>query len=460
MLTGPCLPYGDGITFWPLVRIVGSLGREDDLRDLLAEAEDGDLVAERILAAVGPGAAIGSGGEMFWAVRRLFEELARDEPLIVVIEDIHWAEPKLLDLLEYLAGWTDDAPVLLLCLARPEVSDERPSWLASPNGTTLLLGPLTDDESNALLDEIGREWPLDAGARARITEAAEGNPLYVEQMAAMLAEGKSLDAIPPSIHALLAARLDRLPTEERVVLERAAVAGKDFTRRAVLQLSPDDERERVDVDALLLSLVRKDFLSARPGRRGRLSLPARADSRRRVLGNPEAAPLQPARDLRELRSPHESRPGGRARRDRRLPPRAGIHLPHRPRPAGRRRPRPCAARRRPAANRGSPRHEPRRFPAPPRTSSAERLELQQADGEGRLDIMIELSEALTGSGELSEAQTVLDEATTAAEAAGDPRMHVRAKLESAFTELHTWDGPLEAFLPLQRRGGGDLRRRR
>jgi class 3 adenylate cyclase/tetratricopeptide (TPR) repeat protein len=264
ILSGRCLPYGDGITFWPLVQIVGVLGSDDGVREALAGADDAELVGQRVLGAVGPTPTTAPGGEMFWAVRRLFEELAREQPLVVVVEDIHWAEPTLLDLLEYLAGWTHDAPVLLLCLARPDLLDERPAWLTSQAGTGVILNPLTQAESEAMLEEIAREWPLDAAARARITEAAEGNPLYVEQMAAMLAEGGPTDAIPPSIHALLAARLDRLPSEERAVLERAAVAGKEFSRSAVLQLSPEDDRDVVD--ARLLSLVRKDLLAARPGR--------------------------------------------------------------------------------------------------------------------------------------------------------------------------------------------------
>jgi class 3 adenylate cyclase/tetratricopeptide (TPR) repeat protein len=263
VLTGRCLPYGDGITFWPLVQIVGVLGSDEGVRGILAGTDDAELVAERVLGAVGP-TPTAPGGEMFWAVRRLLEELARGQPLVVLVEDIHWAEPKLLDLLEYLAGWTHDAPILLLCLARPDLLDERPGWLTSQTGTGLLLGPLTKGESEALLEEIGREWPLDATARARITAAAEGNPLYVEQMAAMLAEGDPLDSIPPSIHALLAARLDRLPLDERAVLERAAIAGKEFARGAILRLSPEDGR--ADVDEHLLSLVRKDLLAARPGR--------------------------------------------------------------------------------------------------------------------------------------------------------------------------------------------------
>src|SRR5438876_669231 len=250
-VSGRCLPYGDGITFWPLVQIIGALGSEDGVREILAGAEDAELVAERVLSAIGSTSKLTPGSEMFWAVRRLFEELAREQPVVVMFEDIHWAAPTLLDLLEYLAGWTHDAPVLLLCLARPDLLEERHGWLSAPKTTGMVLGPLTDTELEQLLDEIAQEWPLDAAARARITEAADGNPLYVEQMAAMLAEGGSVEAIPPTIHALLAARLDRLPADERAVLERAAVAGKDFVRSAVLQLL--DEGERTGVDARLLS---------------------------------------------------------------------------------------------------------------------------------------------------------------------------------------------------------------
>jgi predicted ATPase/class 3 adenylate cyclase len=264
VLTGRCLPYGDGITFWPLVQIVGSLGSDDGVRELLAGVDDGEVIAARVLSVVGPTSTAVAGGEMFWAVRRLFEEVARQQPLVVVVEDIHWAAPTLLDLLEYLAGWTHEAPVLLLCLSRPELLEERQGWLAAPNATGIALEPLTDEEADALLDEVAQEWPLDPSARDRIKEAAEGNPLYVEQMAAMLAEGDPTDTIPPSIHALLAARLDRLPTEERSVLERAAVAGKEFVRTAVLRLS--DEVDRTEVDALLLRLARKDLLTPRPGR--------------------------------------------------------------------------------------------------------------------------------------------------------------------------------------------------
>jgi class 3 adenylate cyclase/tetratricopeptide (TPR) repeat protein len=262
LLSGRCLAYGDGITFWPLVEIIGALGSDDGVREVLADAEDADLVATRVLGAVGSSPA-SPGGETFWAVRRLFEEVARERPLLVLIEDIHWAEPTLLDLLEYLAGWTHDAPVLLLCLARPDLLDERPGWLTQTGGG-VVLDPLTDEQARRLLDEIAQEWPLDAAAREHITEAAEGNPLYLEQMAAMLAEGGPTHRIPPTIHALIAARLDRLPAEEREVLESAAVAGKHFVRSALRKLLTDADESKVD--ASLLSLARKDLLMARPGR--------------------------------------------------------------------------------------------------------------------------------------------------------------------------------------------------
>jgi class 3 adenylate cyclase/tetratricopeptide (TPR) repeat protein len=444
VLSGTCLPYGEGITFWPIGLIIGGLGGEVGLRATLAGAEDAELVADRVLGAVSPTPVSGPGGELFWAFRRLFEEVARDEPLVLVIEDIHWAEPRLLDLLEYLAGWTDDAPILLVCLARPEVLEERPGWLSAADGASLLLGPLSEAESETLLTEIGREWPLDAAARARITEAAEGNPLYVEQMAAMLAEGKTLDAIPPSVHALLAARLDRLSPEQRGVLERAAVAGKDFTRRLVLGLSPEEEHG--EVDATLLDLVRRDFLSARPGREDNyrfrhvlirdaayagIPKELRAQLHERFAGLAERTQSGRAGEIDEIIGYHLEQAflyrkalGPLSDDDRVLAGRARELLTA----AGRR-----------AMERGD---------SPAAANLLGRaLALTPDDVEERLVLMIELSEALTGTGALAEAQRLLDEATAAAEAAGDPRMRARASLEASFTRLHTWDGGLDDFLP-------------
>ena len=146
----------------------------------------------------------------------------------VRLEDIHWAEPTLLDLVEYVVGWCRDAAILVLCLARPELLDERPDWLGV-RGTSLTLEPLTGEESDELLDVL--DVPLEAGARARIRDAAEGNPLFVEQMVAMLAEAPGETAMPPTINALLAARLDRLAPLDRSILERASVLGQGVRAR-------------------------------------------------------------------------------------------------------------------------------------------------------------------------------------------------------------------------------------
>jgi class 3 adenylate cyclase/tetratricopeptide (TPR) repeat protein len=257
VLRGRCLPYGDGITFWPLHEVIRDLGGEDEVMRLLAGNDDADLVCERLTGEPG-------SQELFWAVRRLCETLARKKPLILCFEDVHWAEPTFLDLIQYLAGWIRDAPVFLLCLARPEFLDERPAWLSGQeNAASVTLSPLSRTEARRLLNALG----VPGGPRERIAEAADGNPLYAEQMAAMVAEGGPVDAIPPTIQALLAARLDRLTADERAVIECAAVCGKEFWRESVAELADEQRRERVG--PLLLSLVRKELVrphrsSARP----------------------------------------------------------------------------------------------------------------------------------------------------------------------------------------------------
>ncbi|MDQ3823092.1 MAG: AAA family ATPase, partial [Actinomycetota bacterium] len=257
-VSGRCLPYGDGITFWPLREIVQGL----DLDAVLAEADDADGIAARIRGAVGTEEAAGSAEETFWAVRRLFEVLARPHPLVVRFEDIHWAEPTFLDLIEYLAGWLRGAPVVLLCLARPELLEVRPSWATPrPNTTIVSLDPLSERESDELLGNLVGDTALARPARSRIAAAAEGNPLFVEQMLAMVSEQPEIDpqlAVPPSIQALLSERLDRLADAERAVIERASVVGREFPRGAVRELAPPELRD--DVGTHLLSLVRKGLV--------------------------------------------------------------------------------------------------------------------------------------------------------------------------------------------------------
>jgi class 3 adenylate cyclase/tetratricopeptide (TPR) repeat protein len=263
---GRCIAYGDGITFWPLTELIQRLGGEETLAEAMAGEPDAALVLERLRVLGGRGTA--PPEELFWAVRRLFELLARERPLLVVLEDVHWAEPTLLDLVEHVSRWSREAPILLLCVARPELLEERPQW----EGVHVRLEPLSHGEATQLLDALDAGGILSPELRSRITEVAQGNPLYAEQLVAMLADearaAVELVTLPPTIQALLTARLDRLDPVERDVIQRAAVVGKEFWPGAVAALDGGDET----LGATLLGLVRRELLepavSSIPGQDG------------------------------------------------------------------------------------------------------------------------------------------------------------------------------------------------
>jgi class 3 adenylate cyclase len=242
-LKGRCISYGEGATFLPLGEIVRQAYPEEPraaIRAMLGGDEQAPLVAERVATLTDDTDAASSTGEVFWAVRRFLEALARQQPLVVVLEDIHWAEPTLLDLVEYIDSWPADAPLLLLCLARRELLEERPGW-GSRSGV-LALDPLAEADAGVLVEEVASEG-LDEELRAQIVNIAGGNPLFLEQLLAFADEAgaEALTSVPPTIEALVAGRLERLDAGERALLERAAVAGRDFSRGALLALSPPDE---------------------------------------------------------------------------------------------------------------------------------------------------------------------------------------------------------------------------
>jgi class 3 adenylate cyclase len=263
VLTGRCLSYGEGITYWPLRELVAQAAAGRDIRELLEGSPDAEAIAERIEAAIGTGTRGAVKEETFWAVRRLTEALARKGALVLVFEDIHWGEPTFLDLIEHLADWVRDVAVLLVCLARPELLDERPGWAGGKlNATSVLLEGLSPAESSQLIDALAAA-ELESEARARIADAAEGNPLFVEQMLAMLAQagnGGGEIAVPPAIQALIVARLDRLEPDERRVLGLASVEGEAFHVGAVAELSAPATREQVE--AHLMRLAQKDLIRA------------------------------------------------------------------------------------------------------------------------------------------------------------------------------------------------------
>jgi class 3 adenylate cyclase/tetratricopeptide (TPR) repeat protein len=257
ILVGRCTAYGEGIPYLPLADIVRDAG---DVPRLLADVEHGDAAARFVLGAVGTREGGGSPDETAWAFRRLFETLAGTTPLVVVVDDIHWADAALLDLIEYVAG-SSSGPILVLCTARPDLFDVRPSWAAPrPGATLVVLEPLDHDDSDQLVDALAHELP--PALRERVVATAEGNPLFVEQLLAHVADHPAADSVPPTIQALLAARIDRLEPEERAVVQRGSVEGRLFHRGAVTELLGADTPR--GIGGTLLALARKEFV--RPDR--------------------------------------------------------------------------------------------------------------------------------------------------------------------------------------------------
>jgi class 3 adenylate cyclase/tetratricopeptide (TPR) repeat protein len=244
VVRGRCLSYGEGITYWPVVEVIKQLGAlpEGDasraVRSLLGDMQDA-----------------ASAEEIAWGVRKLLEQEARAQPLVVVLDDLHWAEETLLDLVEHVAELSRDAPLLLLCMARPEFLERRHSWGGGKwNATTVLLEPLDAAETERLLAALGG---VSDELRARIGRVAEGNPLFLEEMLALVRHSPHGNVeVPPSIQALLAARLDQLDPAERAVLERGSVEGRSFHRGAVVALADGDG----PIDQRLIALVRKELL--------------------------------------------------------------------------------------------------------------------------------------------------------------------------------------------------------
>ena len=267
VLRGRCLPYGDGITYWPIMEIareaaaIEPIDSADAARDKLQALATDPQVAESVASAIGLSQERSGTEQIAWGVRKLFEGIAGELPLVVIIDDIQWAEPVLLDLIEEVANWTQDAPLMLVCMARTELHDERPTWSGGVlNSTTVLLDPLPADESSTLIRNLVGESVLRGALGRRIVETAEGNPLFVEEMIGMLVdagvltrdgEGWQLNGdldrveVPPTIQALLAARLDRLPPAERAVAQRGSVIGRTFEQLAVSELSPEADRSQI-----------------------------------------------------------------------------------------------------------------------------------------------------------------------------------------------------------------------
>ncbi|MBA3307730.1 MAG: AAA family ATPase, partial [Chloroflexi bacterium] len=272
VLLGRCVPYGEGLGYAPVADICRQLEAEEGsgaLERILGQTADGTAVAGR-LRATAQGAADGSPEEMAWSFRRLVEAVADERPVVVVFDDLHWAESVLLELVEYLAVFSVGRPVLLLCLARPDLLEIRPDWVTPRRRSTVLrLDPLSPTETEGLLVGL-HEASLDADERRQIVDAAGGVPLFVEQLAALRVDAAatgSSDGIPPTIRALLGARVDGLDRDARTVLERAAIVGEAVEHRRLVSLVPDPVRSALG--AHLKTLIRREFIRPERGVAGR-----------------------------------------------------------------------------------------------------------------------------------------------------------------------------------------------
>ncbi len=280
---GRCVAYGQGITYWPLVqalrealRLSGTESEEitrHALEQALGRSSDRDEVVEALLPLLGKSGTPSGSEETFWSVCRLLEELATRRPLVLSIDDLHWAEPSLLDLLERLHDEVADLPLLLLCQARPELLEEHPGWgTGRLNAMTFGLDPLGAAEIGSSVAALLEGVPP-AGLADTVAAWSGGNPLFVEEIVAHLVETgtladdgtswrlvRALDQaqLPPNVSALLASRLDRLPTAERDLLERVSVIGLQLTV-ADAELMVDQESVP-EVRRLLASLTRRDVL--------------------------------------------------------------------------------------------------------------------------------------------------------------------------------------------------------
>jgi DNA-binding SARP family transcriptional activator/ATP/maltotriose-dependent transcriptional regulator MalT len=430
VLVGRCPSYGDGVAYRPLAEIVTEIGG-DEPRQRVTELLDGDeSVARLVLGAIGLSDEAVQAEETFWALRRLLERVAQERPLIVVVDDVHWAEPTLLDLLDYLVAFSSGHAILLVCLSRPEVLERRPGWAApQPSRSLLVVEALADDEARELVESAGELEPATA---ARIVETAEGNPLFLEQLVAVGAETGEA-ALPSSIQAVLAARIDRLDAGERTVLEHAAVQGRSFWVGALQQLLP--EHEMPGIAGHLVSLAQKGLIRAERSEFAgedafRFAHALIREAAYRTLPKQRRAELH-ERMARWL----EARPGAQDET-------VGYHLAEAYRnraelgPVGdteRALAAAAAGRLASAADAAMLRGDP-----PAGAGLLERAaELLDPGDAARAELLPELGHALSEAGRMGDAARVLDEAI---ERAPEPRLRARAQVERELLRLETDTG--------------------
>jgi class 3 adenylate cyclase/tetratricopeptide (TPR) repeat protein len=270
--SGRSLPYGEGVSFWALSEMVKAQAgilesdtpaqTDEKLRRAVEaavpDAADANWVARHLRPLAGlesDEAWIGDRrDESFAAWRRFFETLAETQPLVLVFEDLHWADDALLDFVDYFLDWASGVPILAICSARPELLARRPGWGGGKvNSSTILVSPLSEEETASLVHALLGRSAIDADVRAQLLDHSSGNPLYAEEFTRMLAARPGETVLPETVHGIIAARLDTLPTAEKDVLQNAAVLGKVFWLGALGEV-------RSTLEKRLHSLLRKEFV--------------------------------------------------------------------------------------------------------------------------------------------------------------------------------------------------------
>jgi class 3 adenylate cyclase/tetratricopeptide (TPR) repeat protein len=410
VVQGRCLPYGEGITYWPVVEVI---------KQLNALPFD-PAAATAIRSLLGESEADASAEEIAWAFRKLLEERS---PLVVVFDDIQWGEETFLDLVEHVALLSSGSPLLLLCMARPELVERRAGW-----SVTLRLEPLPDDEVDELIGE--RVAPE---LRERIAHASGGNPLFISEILVLAEHADGALAVPPTLRALLAARLDQLEPAERQVVERGAVEGELFHRGAVQALSP----EQSQVTPRLAALVRKELI-----RPDKAHVPGEDGFRfRHLLIRDAAYDGLPKSARAELHERFGAWLDDRGRELVELDELVGYHLEQAYRyrrelglddESARELGRSAAAKLASAGRRALARSD-----IPAQANLLGRAVALLPPEDVPADMLSELGTALTEVGELGRARTALVEAITAARASGDQRVELLALLQRIFVDAAT-----------------------
>ncbi len=451
-LRGRCLPYGEGITFWPVaqaIRQAAGLAEDGSVEEAEAKLSEiaGEQTSAQISKVLGLREADVPAAELFGAVRHFLEALGRRDPVILVFDDLHWAQPTLLELIDHLARWTTDARVLLVCIARPEFAHAHPRWGQDiRDAHTFTVEPLGPEDSRVLIDGLLGSTGLPETARARISEAADGNPLFVEELLAMLVEDGTLEqegdhwivtrdlstiVIPPTISAILASRIERLRPEDRDEAQRASVQGQSFYVDALIALSPESMaaqvREHLDTlaETELIRPDRQDALGYETYRFRHILIrdavyesalkQFRAELHERFADWLEGAARDRSREYEEIIGYHLERAfrlraelGAIRDVELALAGRAGTHLGH----AGRR--------------------ALELVDMPAATNLLGRaVELLPDDDPDRRHLLPGLAEALLDTGDFDRARDVLDEAAARARGIGDEGLEARTTLVRA-----------------------------